>query len=183
MKHLGPCLAGLCSLGLIVATAAAAGSGPSGCDDLGSIAETPGVDYRTRIQPILDGCASCHDESGPAGLDLRDGESYDNLVGVVSTTNASRLRVAPSDPGASALFLAVNCDSPDGPGFRMPGTTLSEQALIRDWIAQGALPEPVGAGQAVVVPVDGPWALVSLVVVLWLTAAGRRRIATSRFGA
>lgn len=157
----------LLSITLVAATAPAlAGVGATGCDDLSGIAVTPGVDFDSQIQPILDGCAGCHGANGPAGLDLRDGESYSNLVGVISTTNASRLRVDAGNPDDSALFLAVSCDSPAGPGFRMPGTDLQERALIRDWIAQGALPEPAGVPSPVSVPVDARWALVLLMALM-----------------
>lgn len=153
---------------LFVTAPAYAGVGASGCDDLGGIAPTPRVDFQSQIQPILDECASCHGESGPAGLDLRAGASFDSLVGVISTTNSSRLRVEPFAPDASTLFLAVSCDSPGGPGFRMPGTDLQQRALIRDWIEQGALAEARGASDAVAVPVGGfaPRALLAILLLL-----------------
>ncbi|RFF30434.1 hypothetical protein [Wenzhouxiangella sediminis] len=157
--------------GLVAMSAAAqAGVGASGCDDLSGIAETPMVDFQSQIQPIFDNsCTGCHGASGPAGLDLRPGESYGNLVGVISTTNTSRLRVEPFSPESSALFLAVNCDAPAGPGFRMQGTDAQQRALIRDWIAQGALAEPAGAPEPIAVPVDGHWARVLLTIMLLLT--------------
>lgn len=158
------------TLVLLVLTAPAlAGVGAAGCDDLGGIGATPAVDFDTQIEPILAGCASCHGEFGPADLDLRAGEAYDNLVGVTSTTNAERLRVEPFQPESSALFLAVACDAPGGPGFRMPGTTPDDRALIRDWIAQGARAEPA----LVAVPVNDGRVLVALAILL-LLLAGRR---------
>ncbi|WP_376696433.1 hypothetical protein [Wenzhouxiangella sp. EGI_FJ10305] len=154
----------------LVATSAAAGGDASGCDDLSAIAATPLVDFQSQVQPVLDDCANCHGESGPADLDLRADEAYDNLVGVISTTNASRLRVDPFDPDSSSLFLAVSCDSPGGPGFRMPGTSPEERALIRDWIAQGAPAEPASPPEAVAVPAGTAWSLTSLVAALILLA-------------
>lgn len=156
---------------MMTAATALAGLGASGCDDLGSLAETPSIDFQSQIQPVFNACASCHGESGSAGLDLRSGESYDNLVGMISTTNPGRLRVEPFSPNTSALFLAVNCDSPGGPGFRMPGTTPEQQALIRDWIAQGAQPEPTGTTEATAVPVDAPGFLMVMAALLGLLAA------------
>jgi len=152
----------LLSAALLCTPPGHAGVGASGCDDLSGIAPTPAIDFETQIQPILGGCASCHGAAGPAGLDLRAGESYDNLVGVISSTNPARLRVDPGEPDLSALFLAVNCDSPGGPGFRMPGADPQQAALIRDWIAQGALPEPAGMQVPVPVPGDALWALLLL---------------------
>lgn len=155
---------------MMIAAPAQAGAGATGCDDLGGIPVTPAVDFQSQIQPIFDTCSNCHNENGPAGLDLRAGESYDNLVGVISTTNPARLRVDPFEPEVSALFLAVSCDSPGGPGFRMPGTDLPTRALIRDWIAQGALPEPAGVPEPVSVPVNSPWAVGAMITLLILLA-------------
>jgi len=160
---------------MMMAVPAKAGAGATGCDDLDGIAETPAVDFQSQIQPIFDACASCHGESGSAGLDLRAGVSYDNLIGVTSTTNPSRLRVDPFEPDTSTLFLAVSCDSPGGPGFRMPGTDLSQRALIRDWIAQGALHEPAGAPDPVTVSVNSPWAAAALIALLVLLGGAQLR--------
>lgn len=163
---------------VILSAPSRAGVGASGCDDLSGIAETPTVDFQSQIQPIFDNtCAGCHGANGPAGLDLRAGESYDNLVGVISNTNQNRLRVEPGNPDSSALFLAVSCDSPGGPGFRMPGTDLQQRALIRDWIAQGALAEPAGTPEPIAVPADGRWALVLLTIMLLLTGLSLVRAA------
>lgn len=170
-------LFGLMAVFALAAGPAFAGAGATGCDDLSGITETPDVDFQAQIQPILDGCTGCHGDGGNAGLDMRAGEAYDNLVGVISTSNPSRLRVDPGNPDFSALFLAVSCDAPAGPGFRMPGTVEAERALIRDWIAQGALPEPAGAPTLVSVPIDARWALLLLCALMlgsgaWLV--GRR---------
>lgn len=130
---------------LILATLSdplAAGSSPSGCADLDGFDEVPAVDFESRIQPILDGCTGCHGASGSAGLDLRSGEAYANLVGVTATTNPDRQRVEPFNPDDSLLMSAINCQVTGGPAFQMPGTDPEERAVIRDWIAQGALPAP-----------------------------------------
>lgn len=168
----GLCTVWVVAIVLTLATVAPAraGIGAAGCDDLDAIAETPGINFQSIIQPIFDNtCTGCHGASGPAGLDLRAGESYDELVGTISTTNTSRLRVEAFSPETSALFLAVSCDSPGGPGFRMPGTDPQQRALIRDWIAQGALAEPAAAPEPISVPIDGRWALTLLMMMLLLT--------------
>jgi hypothetical protein len=56
----------------------------------------------------------------------------------------------------------------------MPGPTREQRALVRDWIAQGALP---GAAQAMPVPVLGPVGMILMLtlVVLGGAAALRRR--------
>lgn len=157
---------------MLFATLLQAGTAPSGCDELDAFPPGPAIDFATQIQPILDGCTSCHGASGPAGLDLREGEAWDNLVGVTATTNPERLRVAPFNPQGSVLFSAVNCDSPGGPSFRMPGTTAEQRALIRDWIAQGALAEPP-APEAQAVPLMPAPIAILLALLLALMAARR----------
>ncbi|TVS13410.1 MAG: hypothetical protein EA419_02005 [Wenzhouxiangella sp.] len=110
---------------------------PSGCDDLGAFPETPGLVFERDIQPLLDNCLGCH--GGQGGLSLAPDEAYKALVGVVSNTRPELLRVDPGKPGQSVLFRAINCNTPAGPSFRMPGLSgPTDQALIRDWIEQGA---------------------------------------------
>lgn len=118
------------------------GSPPSGCTDLDGIPPVSELDFNTEIQPLFANCTGCHGQNGSAGLDLRPGQAYANLVKVISNTNSERLRVAPFDPQQSALFLAVNCAQPGGPGFQMPGMNTLQRALVRDWINQGAFETP-----------------------------------------
>ena len=150
-----------------------AGTGPSQCDDLGVFEPTPRVDFATQIQPILSSCTACHGDGGAAGLDLRAGRAHANLVGVTATTNPQWLRVAPGAPDQSLLLSAVNCEVTGGPGFRMPGTEPAERALVRDWIAQGALRQPT----ALPVPIlsgAGLWLAMMLALFGGLLAVHRR---------
>lgn len=147
-----------------------AGTGATGCDELGSIPETPQVDFESQIEPIFDSCTGCHAESGSANLDLRAGEAYDNLVGVDSVTNPDFERVEPFEPETSILLTATNCESPNGPGFQMPGTDIDQRALIRDWIAQGAQAQAGGPPEPVSIPVDSPRALTLLAALVALLA-------------
>jgi hypothetical protein len=154
-----------CASAVLTAFAAlpVAGVAPSGCT---SIEDVPpiygGIEYGAAIQGLFDnfltnggsaGCADCHTSSGggaPSGnLDLTDGVSYLNLINVPADEDASLFYVVPNHPEQSLLFEKVNCDTP-AIGVRMPylgypdgTTTLSpdQQALIYDWIAEGA---PVG---------------------------------------
>ncbi len=162
--------ASLLASGLMLAGPGALAGEPSGCEDLGEFPEAPGVDFENEIQPILDSCTGCHGENGQGGLDLRPGESWGNLVDQPSLSNPDRLRVAPFDPEESSLFLAVNCEDPGGPGFQMPGVDLEARALIRDWIAQGALeePEPEPTPDPVTIPVLGQGGLVIMALLLGL---------------
>lgn len=159
----------LAFIGCMLSGPLTAGDGPADCTDLSGFAEVPGVDFESRIQPILDACTGCHGPTGAAGLDLRAGESYANLVGVSATTNPDRLRVEPFEPDDSLLMAAINCETTGGPAFRMPGTTPEQRALIRDWIAQGALPVPAPRA----VPAWSP-AGIALLIGLVLLAARRR---------
>ncbi|NBB92412.1 MAG: hypothetical protein GVY32_04490 [Gammaproteobacteria bacterium] len=174
-RFLASCLLACLSMGF--SAVATAGTGATGCADLSGFAETSQVDYQSQIEPIFASCSGCHGEFGPAGLDLREGEAYANLVGVTSTSNPARQRVEPFEPESSALLLAVNCTSPGGPGFQMGDVALEDRALIRDWIAQGALPEPAGQQPPPIgVPADQPWALAVLIALMMLLGvAGIRR--------
>ncbi|MGK7294568.1 MAG: hypothetical protein ACNS61_01920 [Candidatus Wenzhouxiangella sp. M2_3B_020] len=143
---------------------AMAGAGPSQCDDLSAFEPTPRVDFEASIQPILSSCTGCHGSGGAAGLDLRAGRAYANLVGVTATTNPQWLRVAPGAPDRSLMLAAINCEVTGGPGFQMPGTEPAQRALIRDWIAQGALRRPA----AMPVPtLSGPGLLLAMILALF----------------
>ena len=112
------------------------------CDDLASIPLNINVDYATQVQPIFSGCVSCHNSGDPrADLNLEPGVAPATLINVASSQNGSVIRVVPANPLASLLFQKVNCEVQDVGFFRMPVggvLALSEQALIFDWIAQGA---------------------------------------------
>lgn len=117
----------------------------AGCDDLAALAVTPRVDYHTQIQPIWEiRCSNCHVNFGSAPsaeLSLNAEDSWIELVDIPSVQVAGRTRVLPGQVAASYLFEKINCEQPAA-GTRMPrgriAIPLSEQALIRDWIQQGA---------------------------------------------
>lgn len=140
---------------------------PAGCTDLDGFPEQQAVDFESRIQPIFANCTGCHGENGSAGLDLRPGEAFGNLVGVESTTNPPQARVQPFEPGDSLLLSAVNCATTGGPSFQMPGTDPEQRALIRDWIAQGALARPAPRSIPVLNPI-GIGVLIGLFVLVLL---------------
>lgn len=117
----------------------------SGCDPLSAQPVTPRVDYYEQIQPIWEiRCSNCHVNFGasPAGgLSLNVEDSWISLVDIPSAQASGRVQVLPGQPGVSYLFEKINCAQPEV-GARMPrgriAIPLSEQALIRDWIQQGA---------------------------------------------
>lgn len=84
----------------------------------------------------------CHAGPGPAReLDLSEGQSFRNLVGVSGSQLPSFLRVKPRDAENSYLFMKVSGDSRIE-GFRMPrgGPVLGDAQLeaIAMWIENGA---------------------------------------------
>jgi hypothetical protein len=104
------------------------------------------VSFLVDVGPLLaNDCTSagCHGFPAPAaGLDLRAGFAYDDLVGVPSSQCNDRLRVAPGQPSQSYLIdklAGVNLCF----GTKMPkaGPSFSAEqiAMISDWICNGAL--------------------------------------------
>lgn len=116
--------------------------GPSGCDDLGSVAPFTQFNYPVVIQSIWNNnCDGCHIGGSSGGLNLDAPGSDLNLINIPSAQNAGFTRVVPGDPLGSLLLLKINCDEP-GLGVRMPfggpNLSLAQQALIFDWINAGA---------------------------------------------
>jgi PKD repeat protein len=125
-------------------------AGGAGADDLTGIAVTPNVDYQTQIQPIWNAqCAGCHAVGGgSAGLTLGGSNSHLNVVNVPSTQVGGLMLVLPGNAAQSYLFQKINQAQPQV-GIRMrPGSAMSlqQQALVRDWINQGALASAGGPG-------------------------------------
>ena len=138
-----------------LATRSLAGAvAPSGCTDIRDVPVTYAIEYGASIQGLFDnfngmnnGCVDCHfspDLGTPSGnLDLSAGVSWAHLLNVASAEDAGLVYVVPGQPEQSLLFQKVNCDTP-GVGARMPlggyggGLSAQQQALIYDWIAEGA---------------------------------------------
>lgn len=163
------------ALSLAFGSPASAGT-PSGCTDIDGFTPQQAVDFDSRIQPIFTNCAGCHGENGSAGLDLRPGQAYANLVGIESTTNPPQARVQPFEPEDSLLLSAVNCAVTGGPSFQMPGTDPAQRALIRDWIAQGARARPAARS----VPVLNPLGVALLTALIAVAALAMRFRRSSR---
>src|SRR5262249_54340693 len=71
-------------------------------------------------------------------------DSFANLTAGMSLEVPGRRLIEPGDPSRSFLYEKINCSSPQV-GTRMrPADPMrvEEQALIRDWITQGALEMP-----------------------------------------
>ena len=129
------------ALSLLLAPSAFVHAGTDGCDDLRGGPITFDVDWESQIKPLLNNqfggrCTGCH---FPGRFpDLSD-DGADAIYKIVGSY------VIPGEPLASGLFDKINCEVPLA-GARMPlsGTplTLDQQALLYDWIAQGAYGEP-----------------------------------------
>jgi hypothetical protein len=116
------------------------------CDMGGCGCPGDGVSFVDEVEPLLvDSCAGmgCHGAQAAAGLDLRVGNTYAELVSVPSSQCNNRLRVAPGQPANSYLMdklLGVNLCF----GTKMPkgGSSLSDAqiAMVSEWICRGANP-------------------------------------------
>lgn len=134
--------------------------GGAGCDNLSGISSTPNVDYATQIQPIWDfGCIGCHrpNSANGGGLALTSSVSWSELVNVPSTQAPGLDLVRPGVPSSSYLLEKISCNNPQVGARMRPGSPmpLADQALVRDWIAQGALRSSMGANDAGVGDVGG----------------------------
>jgi hypothetical protein len=91
------------------------------------------------------GCTACHPGVNPS-LDLTEGNSYDQLVGIRALEDPTLVRVVAGDPERSFLYLKLGGAPPvaDIPaiGTRMPPRAppidSDDLDLIRRWILQGA---------------------------------------------
>ena len=87
--------------------------------------------------------SGCHDAGGFFGLDLSNGQTMGNTVGVPSAEIPSLQRVTPFDATNSYLYMKVSGD-PRILGDPMPAQgqplTSEQLQLIEDWINAGALP-------------------------------------------
>jgi len=117
----------------------------SGCSDHGDpvgVVDPPGgndpVSFAADIQPIFDtNCIGCHGAGGNAGLDLRSGLSYSNLVGVAATASSGN-RVEAGDANLSVLFQRLSglMIDPMPPSGVLP---IETRDLVEEWINDGAM--------------------------------------------
>jgi Carboxypeptidase regulatory-like domain len=126
------------ALGALALTGLAAGCG--GGDEA---ADVPYEDVQALWQKYA--CTACHPGVNPS-LDLTEGKSYDELVGVQALEDPTLYRVVAGDPDTSFLYLKLggNPATADIPaiGTRMPprAPPIAEEdlELVRDWILAGA---------------------------------------------
>ena len=148
-----------CGDGMIDTVDGEACDGAAGCDagqecspDCRCVARSgppPAVSFGGDVQPIFSArCAVplCHSGATPTqGLDLSPGRSYAAIVGRPSTERPDLKIVDPGAPATSYLEWKIS-GAPAGQsilGSPMPLTggplSAAEQAIIRAWIAEGAV--------------------------------------------
>ncbi len=95
------------------------------------------VSFKNDVQPIFNNhCISCHPSSGD--LDLREGHSYNEIVGV-SASGYSGTLVVPGNAEASVLYKKIDGSGAFGSNMPLGGSLSANQIkIIRDWINQGA---------------------------------------------
>lgn len=84
--------------------------------------------------------SSCHGSTPAGGLDLLEGESYKELVGVASEEKPELMRVVAGDPSSSYLVMKLRDDPSIVSDEMPPGAVLPEDkvSLVEAWISAGA---------------------------------------------
>jgi len=103
-------------------------------------------------------CIVCHaGANAPQGLRLDAANSFTNLVGVPAQQDSSVLRVAPGNPDQSYLIQKLEGTASEGQQMPLGGPPVSQSTIdfVRQWITDGALPDPGG-------PADMPPTVTSL---------------------
>lgn len=99
-----------------------------------------GQDIQAAIFNTSCATSNCHDATANAGLDIRQGQAYNNTVNVNSSQDATKLRVAPGD--ATNSYLVIKIEGRQTIGGRMPlnRSPLSSAKIqtIKNWINNGA---------------------------------------------
>ena len=164
LRRIGPAL----MLPVVWALAACAPGSGEGLDENGRpLSESPGIPLGPTLDAIqanvlTPNCAisGCHiGATAPLGLRLDEGNSFALLVSVPSVQVPALFRVAPGDPDVS--YLVQKIEGTAAAGGRMPlnGPPFLAQTtidVIRQWIADGALPGSGSAAAPQVVSVTPP---------------------------
>jgi len=133
-------------LALLALIAVAVPAGVAACGGNGDETAGDPVAYG-EVQAVFEryGCTGCHPGVN-SSLDLREGRSYDDLVGIRALEDPELVRVVAGDPSSSFLYLKLGGDAPVGDipaiGTRMPPRAPpieeADLELVRRWIEQGA---------------------------------------------
>lgn len=154
------CLAGLALAAWIGGCTAGSGEGLDvGGRPLSEGGDVPLAPTLASIQANVfnPSCIICHaGAAAPLGLRLDAGNSFTNLVGVRSRQDGSVARVSPGDPDRSYLIMKLEGTASEGETMPLGGPPIPQATIdfIRQWIADGALPESGGPGDAAPVVVS-----------------------------
>lgn len=99
-------------------------------------------------------CVVCHSgAAAPQGLRLDTNSSFANLVGVPSREVGSLFRVSPGNPDQSYLVQKLEGNAAEGQQMPLGGPPLAQSTInfVRQWIAEGALPQSGPSGSPPVV--------------------------------
>jgi Carboxypeptidase regulatory-like domain len=131
----------LALVALLAGAATVAGCGGNDAEEAGAP-----VAYE-EVQGVFEeyGCTACHPGANPS-LDLTEGKSYDQLVGIGALEDPTLYRVVAGDPERSFLYLKLGGAPPvaDIPAIgtrmppRAPPIAAEDLDLVRRWILQGA---------------------------------------------
>jgi glucose/arabinose dehydrogenase/PKD repeat protein len=109
-------------------------------DDLSAIPITPQIPFGTVQTLFSNQCIGCHraNTSNNGGLDLTEGNSLAELVNQPSFFVPGLKLVDPGNPDRSYLFEKINRAIPQQGARMRPSDAMlpTDQAIIRDWIAQ-----------------------------------------------
>lgn len=114
------------------------------CQNLSASPLTGTVDWATQVFPKLETCASCHlSEFGGSRIRIIPGDPELTLIDLLDPADGLVVALKPAQSGA---FRRVNCDRIGDQPWRMPRCfsppcnywSAADQALLFDWIAQGA---------------------------------------------
>lgn len=130
------------------------------CQNLSVPPLNANVRWAEDVFPVLENCAACHlSEFQGSRIRIYPGNPELTLIDVLdpATDLIRALR-----PRTSALFKRVNCDETTQQEWRMPRCfvppcnywTPATQALLFDWIAQGARGEFDGSPQSDIIMLD-----------------------------
>jgi hypothetical protein len=142
-------------------------AGPKGpapsfqCQDLSAPPLNPNADWETQVFPALEACAACHLSEFPGSrIRIVPGSPELTLIDLLDPATDLVLALRPRD---SVLMKRLNCDRLDQQEWRMPRCfvppcnywSAAQQALVYDWIDQGARGNFDGSPQSDIVFLDG----------------------------
>lgn len=142
-------------------------AGPKGagiqlqCQDLSAPPLNFNADWETAVFPALEGCVACHLSEFPGSrIKIVPGSPDLTLIDLLDPAADLVLALRPRD---SVLMKRLNCDRLDQQEWRMPRCfvppcnywSAAQQALVYDWIAQGARGNFDGSPQSDIVFLSG----------------------------